>query len=156
MNDELKRLGGLLETAIQQQAAVEKAAQGILKAQGLLEAAAQRWDETGEAVMNVCGKSIAQAVMNEAKTLAEKLEAPFAAPVKRLEKAADHAAYAVREIKWVWLGMVFVMGMIVGAWTIWYSVHDKLDRLQQSIDRIPQPLGQAMPTAPPAVKKGGK
>jgi hypothetical protein len=151
-------IGGLLAMAEENQKAVKQAVEVAERAGQRLERAAQRWEETGSAVVRACGAAIGEAVTRESQTLAVRLEAPFGVPVQRLERAAGALDRAARTVEWTWLGLAFLLGVLVGIALMWWGVKRELNHVLEYSMATYEQTAPKMPTAPANVapKKGGK
>ena len=151
-------IGGLLEMAEQQQAAVAKAVTTAEVAGQRLDDAAQRWEKTSVAVGVACGKAIGDAVTKEVQALAGRLEAPFVAPVQRIQGAAVALQNTVRTIAWTWMAIVFLLGVMAGMGLLWWGMQPRLNRLLEYASATYDQTAPKMPAAPANVapKKGGK
>ena len=174
MTDDVINIGGLLEVAEQQQAAVAKAVTTAEVAGQRLDDAAQRWEKTSVAVGVACGKAIGEAVTKEVQALAGRLEAPFVAPLQRIQGAAVALQNTIRTIVWAWIAIAFLLGMLAGMGLLWWGLQPRLNRLleyasatydQTALTRARMPEVEQrkeqlpkMPAAPANVapKKGGK
>ena len=94
----------------------------------------------------------------EAQTLAARIEAPFVAPVQRLERAASAMDQAVRRIQWPWMATTFLLGMLAGMGLLWWGMQPRLNRLLECASATYEQTAPKMPAAPANVapKKGGK
>jgi ElaB/YqjD/DUF883 family membrane-anchored ribosome-binding protein len=151
-------IGGLLAMAEENQKAVKQAVEVAERAGQRLERAAQRWEETGSAVVRACGAAIGEAVTRESQTLAARIEAPFVAPVQRIQGAAVALQHAVRTIAWTWIAIAFLLGMLAGMGLLWWGMQPRLNRLLEYANATYEQTAPKMPTAPANVvpKKGGK
>jgi len=158
MDEERKKLGGLIETAEEHQAAVAKAVALAAAAGERLERAARQWEEAGARVVRACSTAIGEAVTAEAQTLAARIEAPFVAPVQRLEWAANALQNTVRTIVWTWIAIAFLLGMLAGMGLLWWNLQPRLNRLLEYASATYDQTAPKMPAAPANVapKKGGK
>ena len=158
MDEERKKLGGLIETAEEHQAAVAKAVTLAEAAGERLERAARQWEEAGARVVRACSTAIGEAVTAEAQMLAARIEAPFVAPVQRLERAAIALQNTVRTIVWTWIAIAFLLGMLAGMGVLWWGMQPRLDRLLQYASDTYEQTAPRMPAVPanPSSKKGGK
>ena len=158
MDEEHKKLGGLIETAEEHQAAVTKAVALAEAAGERLERAARQWEDAGARVVRACSTAIGEAVTAEAQTLAARIEAPFVVPVQRLEQAASAMDQAVRRIQWPWLATTFLLGMLAGMGLLWWGLQPRLNRLLEYASATYEQTAPKMPSAPASVapKKGGK
>jgi len=158
MDEERKKLGGLIETAEEHQAAVAKAVALAEAAGERLERAARQWEDAGARVVRACSTAIGEAVTAEAQTLAARLEAPFIAPVQRLQGAAVALHSTARTLEWWVVAGVLVLGIVLGGTVSWFLMQSRLDTLLIYVQQIDAQTAPKMPSAPANVvpKKGGK
>ncbi len=158
MDEERKKLGGLIEIAEEQQAAVATAVAVAQAAGERLERAARQWEEAGAKVVRACSAAIGEAVTAEAQTLAARLEAPFVAPVHRLQEAAAALHYTTRTLDWWVIAGVLVLGIVLGGTVSWFLMQSRLDTLLNYAKQTNEQTTPKMPAAPANVapKKGGK
>jgi len=108
--------------------------------------------------VRACSTAIGEAVTAEAQTLAARIEAPFVAPVQRLERSAIALQNTVRTIVWTWIAIAFLLGMLAGMGLLWWGMQPRLNRLLEYASATYDQTAPKMPAAPANVapKKGGK
>lgn len=151
-------IGGLLAMAEENQKAVKQAAEVAARAGQQLDSAARHWEETRAAMVRACGTAIGEAVTNQTQTLAARIEAPFVAPVQRLDQAAAALQNTVRTIVWTWIAIAFLLGMLAGMGLLWWGIQPRLNRWLEYASETYEQTAPRMPAAPANVapKKGGK
>jgi hypothetical protein len=158
MDEQSIKIGGLVEAAMKQQATVELAATRMDAVAGHLQEAGRRLETSRQQTVAACAAAIGEAVTRESQTLAARLEAPFVAPVQRLERAAEALDRAVRRVEWTWMVGVFLLGMLAGLGLMWWGVQRQLNHVLEYSMATYEQTAPKMPTAPANVapKKGGK